>query len=147
MRLPIHNPQKLNDMTTKRDTLIVRRTSTGLGLCTTEPITPGERIVEYTGPRISREEADTSTGKYLMDIDKRRVIDGSPRTNIARYINHSCAPNAEAISCRGRVWIWSKAMIETGEAITIHYGEHYFDEYIKPRGCRCAECRVGEKAS
>lgn len=130
-------------MTSKLDTLIVRRTNTGLGLFTTEPITPGKRIIEYTGPRISREEADKSTGKYLMDVDEGRVIDGSPRTNIARYINHSCAPNAEALSSRGRVWIWSRRRIEADETITIHYGKEYFEEYIEPLGCKCDECFVG----
>jgi len=126
-----------------RNSLIVKRTNTGLGLFTTEHIASGKRIIEYTGPRISREEAVESTGKYLMDIDEQRVIDGSPRTNTARYINHSCAPNAEAISARGRVWIWSKVRIEADEAITIHYGKEYFEDYIKPHGCKCDKCFVG----
>ena len=124
--------------------LVVKRTTTGLGLFTAEPIKPGKRIVEYTGRRIGRAEADKSTGKYLMDIDERRVIDGSARTNIARYINHSCEPNAEALSARGRVWIWSKRDIKAGEAITIHYGQDYFEKYIEPRSCKCDECTADE---
>lgn len=30
-----------------------------------------------------------------MRLDEEYVIDGSPRSNAARYINHSCEPNAK----------------------------------------------------
>lgn len=120
--------------------LVVKRTETGMGLISPQAIESGKRIVEYIGSVITREEANKSTGKYLMDIDERRVIDGSTRSNIARYINHSCQPNAEAISSGKRVWIWSRKHIDAGEAITIDYGKEYFDEIIKPKGCRCDEC-------
>jgi len=123
------------------DKFLVKRTTIGLGLFAAKPIRAEKRFIEYIGPVISNEESDEKGGKYLFRVDDARVIDGSSRNNLARYINHSCEPNAEAFSSsRGRVWIWSKREIETGEAITIHYGEEYFNEHIKPIGCKCESC-------
>ena len=75
-----------------------------------------------------------------MTIDEEYRIDGSPRSNKARYINHSCEPNAKAYKNGLRVWIWSIRAIEAGEEITCHYGKEYFDDFIKPIGCKCAKC-------
>ena len=118
--------------------LVVKRTVTGLGLFTLEPIPRGRRIIEYTGPIISAEEADKRKGKYYFELDERRVIDGSPRTNRARYINHSCRPNAKGYTTGRKVWIWSLRKIKPGEEITIDYGRDYLDAHIEQ--CRCASC-------
>jgi SET domain-containing protein len=75
-----------------------------------------------------------------MKLDEDYTIDGSPRSNAARYINHSCQPNAKAYRTGARIWIWSIKAIEAGEEITYDYGKKYFDEQIKPKGCKCAEC-------
>ena len=118
----------------------VRRTATGLGLFALEPIPKGKRIVEYTGPRISNEEVEKSSGKYFFGVNSKWSIDGSPRSNIARYINHSCRPNAEAIISNGRVWIWSRRNIKAGEEIAYDYGKEYFEGVIEPIGCKCPKC-------
>lgn len=129
-----------------RDRLVLKRTNTGLGLFTLEPIAAGKRIIEYVGPIVTSEEVDRRGGKYFFEIDENFSIDGSPRSNLARYINHSCEPNAEAfVSVRRRIWIWSKKKIEAGEQITLHYGKAYFDDHIKPIGCKCAKCLAGSK--
>jgi len=118
----------------------IKRSTTGLGLFATRRIPKGKRIVEYTGPRVPNDEVDRSNGKYFFGVNKRWSIDGSGRDNIGRYINHSCAPNAEAIITRNRVWIWSKKTIQPGEEIAYHYGKEYFDGIIKDLGCKCAKC-------
>ncbi len=118
----------------------VKRTTTGLGLFTLRLIPAGKRLIEYTGFIITAEEANRSRSKYLFEIDGRRVIDGSSRSNTARYINHSCRPNAEALSSRGRIWIWSRKAIKAGEEITINYGTEYLEEHITPKGCKCKKC-------
>lgn len=120
--------------------LIVKRTKTGLGLVTLDPIPANRRIVEYTGPMLNAEEAEEIGGKYLFELDDEHIIDGSPRSNLARYINHSCSPNAEERISRKRIWIWSQRKIQAGEEITIDYGQEYFDRYIKSKGCRCDNC-------
>ena len=124
--------------------LVVRRTAAGLGLFTLRELPAGKRIIEYTGPLVTAEEVARRRGKYFFEIDERYAIDGSPRSNTARYINHSCRPNAEAFVTGRRIWIWSKRKIKAGDEITLDYGKKYFDDYIRPKGCRCAACRARE---
>jgi SET domain-containing protein len=121
--------------------LVVRRSATGLGLFTLRGIPPGKRIVEYVGPIVTAEEVARRRGRYFFEIDEHYSVDGSARTNTARYLNHSCRPNAEAFVTGRRIWIWSKKNIKAGEEVTLDYGEAYFDSYIRPKGCMCAACR------
>ena len=120
----------------------MRRAATGLGLFATKRIPKGKKIVEYTGPRVPNEIVDKSNGKYFFGVTKKWSIDGSGRDNLARYANHSCAPNAEAIiTSSNRVWIWSRKTIQPGEEIVYDYGKEYFDGIIKDIGCKCAKCK------
>lgn len=129
-------------MSERGSQLVVRRTATGLGLFTLRRIPAGKRIIEYTGPLVTAEEVARRRGRYFFEIDEEYAVDGSPRSNIARYINHSCRPNSEAWVTGKRVWIWSKEAIGAGDEITLDYGEAYFNDYIKPKGCQCAWCRA-----
>ena len=126
---------------------VVKRTNTGLGLFAVQPITKGTRIIEYTGPLIRNEEVDKRKGRYFFGVNTKWTIDGSPRSNVARYINHSCKPNAEALISGRRVWIWSRKNIKPGEEIAYDYGREYFDDIIKPMGCRCEKCGSEPKRS
>jgi len=122
----------------------VGRSKTGLGLFATQEIAKGQFIVEYLGTRLTTKEAieveSRGSNKYLFEVNSRWTIDGSPRTNVARYTNHSCRPNAEADVKKGRVLISAKRRIKPGEEITFHYGKSYFDIFIKPKGCKCVKC-------
>lgn len=117
----------------------VGRSSAGLGLFAARPFKKGERIIEYVGRTISNAEAYTSRSKYLFEVNARRTIDGTARTNIARYINHSCRPNCEPEIERGRIFIDARKAIKAGEELTYDYGKEYFNEHIRPYGCRCAK--------
>lgn len=128
------------EMTLKKRSYAIRRTATGLGLFASEPIPAHKRIIEYTGPLVPNEEVDKSPRKYYFGVNTRWAIDGSPRSNTARYINHSCRPNAQAFVSGHRVWIWSKKKIEAGEEITFNYGKDYFEKILKPIGCKCEKC-------
>ncbi len=79
-----------------RPKVVSKRSSAGLGLFAGEDIKKGQLIIEYTGERITDEEADRRGGKYLFIVTDTLVIDGKGRENTARYINHACKPNAEA---------------------------------------------------
>lgn len=121
--------------------LKVGRGINGLGLIALEPIPKGKKIIEYVGRALYDEpEEDAPNNLYIFNINKKLDIDGSPRWNTARYINHSCVPNAESDIAKGRVWIKSKRNIMLGEEIFYDYGKEYWKEYIKPKGCRCAKC-------
>jgi SET domain-containing protein len=128
----------------RRKPFRVGRSATGLGLFATETIEKKADIVEYLGRRIPTrlaQEIDRRRGnKYLFEIDARWTIDGSTRRNVARYVNHACRPNAEAVLRRGRMVYRALRRIPAGAEITIDYGEEHIALYFK-RGCRCAGCR------
>ena len=126
---------------------VIKRTNSGLGLFALQAIPKGQRIIEYTGPLIPNEEVDKRRGRYFFGVNTRWSIDGSPRSNEARYIIHSCKPNAEAIISGRRVWIWSRKNIKPGEEIAYDYGKEYFEDIIKPMGCRCEKCGSKSKRS
>lgn len=119
---------------------VIKQTACGRGFFTLVPIPADKRIIEYIGPILTKEETTQKSGKYLMAIDDEYFIDGSPHSNAARYINHSCEPNAMAYRTGVRVWIWSIRNIKAGEEITYDYGKKYFDDFIKPVGCKCEKC-------
>lgn len=113
------------------------RAGTGKGLFASADFTKDEFIVEYTGTKIPTAEADISKSRYLFELDKDWTLDGPPQINVAGYINHSCDPNAEAETQDGHIYVSAIKVIRAGEEITIDYGDEYFDEFIKPVGCRC----------
>jgi uncharacterized protein len=118
----------------------IGRTRTGLGLIAAVPFRSGQRVIEYTGARISAEEADRRGGRYLFHVDDDWAIDATGRENLARYINHACRPNCEARAIGRRIFIYAKRRIEPGEELNYHYGRVYFRAFIAPNGCRCASC-------
>lgn len=121
----------------------VGRSRTGLGLYATEPIRKGKFIIEYFGKLVRWNDVDNLQSKYLFDLNKRWAIDGAPRRNTARYINHACKPNAVPYGVKGKIKIYARRGIEPGEEITYDYGKEYFDEFLAPIGCRCEACRAG----
>ena len=122
--------------------LRVGRSTAGLGLFAEEAIPKGACIIEYVGRRVTPEEEDTSKSKYLFEIKKGYTIDGKPKWNKAGYINHACSPNAESNIYKERVFISAIRAIKAGDEITYDYGEEYFNEHIKPFGCRCPKHAV-----
>lgn len=120
---------------------MVKRSVTGLGLFAAEDIPAGKKFLEYVGPLIPNEEVERRRGRYFFEVNSKWSIDGSPRSNVARYVNHSCRPNTDAFVTGRRVWFWARRNIKAGEEITCHYGPSYFDDYIRPVGCKCAKCR------
>ncbi len=118
----------------------VGKSSAGLGLYASESIPKGVCFIEYVGRVIKGEEEYTSKSKYLFEVHSRKTIDGRARSNTARYINHSCRPNAEPETRKGRVFIFSKRNIQPGEEICYDYGKEYWNKHIKPLGCRCVKC-------
>ena len=86
-------------------TLKVRRSRAGLGLFAADPIPRHACIIEYTGRLLTDEEYEKSRSRYLFDLGNGKVLDGSPRWNKARYINHSCVPNCETEVRKKHIYI------------------------------------------
>jgi SET domain-containing protein len=120
------------------------RAYTGLGLFATQPIKRGAYIATYRGRRITTKEADRREARgarYMFELNSKWTIDGSPRWNVARYINHSCRPNAKPVGRKGGIVIVALRPIKPGEEITYSYGEEYLDYFRQNGGCKCAACR------
>ncbi len=120
--------------------LRIGRSKAGLGLFTRVPIRKGQFIIRYTGRRICTETADELDTRYLFEVNTRWTIDGATRRNTARYINHSCRPNAEVYFVAHVIKIRAIKSIKAGAEITYHYGRNYFAAFIKPAGCKCLAC-------
>jgi SET domain-containing protein len=117
------------------------------------PIAAGERVVEYTGERISDEEAarrhpaDPADPHhtFYFSLEGGGVIDARHKGNSARWINHACAPsgpNCEAAEVKGRVFIHALRDIEPGEELFYDY-HLTIDERLTPKLKRDYACRCG----
>jgi len=123
----------------------IARSRTGLGLFALKPYRKREYVVTYRGRKIANDEADrleASGSRYMFEVNSRWTIDGSSRRNVARYVNHSCRPNVEAIERRGGVIVYvTRRRIKPDEEITVDYGRDYFDSFITRSRCQCDKCR------
>jgi uncharacterized protein len=123
----------------------IGRSSCGLGLFASRSFKKREYIVTYRGRRVSHAEADALEARgsrYMFEINSRWTIDGSKRWNVARYVNHSCRPNAEAVQRKGPIIVYvARRKIKPGEEITVDYGKDYFDRFITKSRCCCIKCK------
>lgn len=128
----------------------------GNGVFAVEKIRKGERIVQYKGKRRTHEEVDNDTGgdvesghTFLFTLNDDWVIDANHKGNDARWINHSCDPNCEAVieedeggnGKHDRVYIEAIRKIAPGEELTYNYGivlaERHTARLKKIWACRC----------
>jgi hypothetical protein len=122
----------------------------GLGAFATEHIPAGTRVIEYAGERLTPDEAqarypdDWSVRHhtYLFAIDEDVVIDAAVNGNDARFINHSCDPNCDAVVENGRIWIETLRDIEPGEELAYDYA-YVLEERHTPAAKRRFPCSCG----
>ena len=99
--------------------LRVGRSKSGLGLFARTPIKKGKFIIRYRGKKIRTEDTEVMDTRYLFEINNRWTIDGSTRSNLARYINHACRPNAEVYFVKHVIKIRAIKNIKPDDEITI----------------------------
>jgi len=142
---------------------IERRTSKihGNGVFAKAAIRKGEPVVEYKGKLITHEQADRlhhgdlDTGHtFLFTLNDKWTINANEKGNVARWINHSCAPNCVAFvhehksgkPKKDKVIIEALRDIAPGEEITYDYGFEFDVPYTKKLlatwACHCGspEC-------
>jgi SET domain-containing protein len=119
------------------------RPGTGLGLFARVPFKEDDFVIEYEGKKIPSVIADESDSAYLFELDNDWTIDGPVPGNMAGYINHDCHPNTETDIVDGRIIFEAIRNIAVGDELTVDYGDEYFDEFIRPNGCKCASCEKG----
>lgn len=116
-------------------------------------IPAGADIVQYVGEKISKEESERrgldweKTAResnegvvYIFELDEDWDLDGRKGDNPARYMNHSCDGNCEAVNCDGEIWIVARRDIYEGEELVFDYGydmEHFLDH---PCSCGSKNC-------
>lgn len=128
----------------------------GNGVFATAAIVAGERIIRYKGALRTHDEVDEEYGgqeenghTFLFTVNDDYVIDGNHNSNVARWINHSCDPNCEAVveeddkgrSHKDKVFIEAIRDIAEGEELTYNYGivleERHTPKLKKLWACHC----------
>jgi len=115
----------------------------GKGLFATGTIAAGTRVIEYVGERISKAESlrRCQHGEnHIFAVTGECDLDGNVSWNPGRFLNHSCAPNCEAIHDSGRIWIVARRDIKEAEELTFNYGFDLVDYREHPCHCGAAEC-------
>ena len=122
----------------------------GRGVYAKQFIPEGTRIIEYTGERIPWEAAPDDPNDphtFNFGLENGDVINPEIGGNDARWINHSCDPNCEAVEEDERIFIYAVRNIEDGEELLYDYrlqiDEPITDAAKKKFACRCGapDCR------
>ncbi len=116
---------------------IVQRNSKihGQGVFATAPIAAGEEVIEYKGKLRTHADVDDEYGgkdtghTFLFILNDTYVIDANIGGNVARWLNHGCAPNCQAFVIedesgdprKDSVVIEALRDIEEGEELTYDY--------------------------
>ncbi|MCP3713640.1 SET domain-containing protein-lysine N-methyltransferase [Paraburkholderia sp. CNPSo 3274] len=126
----------------------------GKGVFALRPLVAGERIFEYKGFVTTWTEAarfhrwrEEAGHTFLFGLSDGRVIDGARGGNGARWLNHACVANCEAIEEGERVFIDAARDIAPGEELFIDYALEVAPETdqatLEGYACRCGDnhCR------
>jgi hypothetical protein len=122
----------------------------GKGVFATTRIPAGTRLIEYKGRRLTEAQVDKryanddSPHTFLFALDDGMVIDATLGGNSARWINHSCAPNCEAVDDGDRIYIETLRAIRAGEELSYNYGIE-LEERHTPALKRLYQCRCGAR--
>ena len=114
----------------------------GQGAFAAEAIPPRLKIGEIRGQTISVADARIRATRHerimIVEVSQRRAIDFSKSSDVMRFTNHSCRPNARLCIRQGRVEFYALRAIAPGEEITVDYGETHHDGKL---ACRCGTPR------
>jgi len=113
----------------------------GWGIYADQEIPPNRKVMEYTGEKIGRVEAERRRKTpYLFVLDSERMIDGAVGGSGAELVNHSCAPNLVTRILKGHILYMSVRPIRKGEELTVDYN---YDETDETMSCACGapNCR------
>ena len=79
----------------------------------------------------------------MMEIDANTIIDARAKSNLARFLNHSCAPNCElqrwSVEGFTRIGIFATRDVRAGEELCYDY-QFFSGEATRCR-CGAAACR------
>jgi uncharacterized protein len=130
--------------------IVARRSPVhGKGLFALRAISAGDRVLEYKGEvttwrrAAARLRRGGSMGHtFIFGLSSGRVIDGSRGGNSARWLNHACDANCEAIERNDRIFIHALTDIAAGAELFIEYGLSV-DEPLTPEVLAQYRCHCG----
>lgn len=114
----------------------------GRGVFALERIRKGARVAQYRGEIITKRESlvrQEGGNEYIFNLDDEHDLDGAVEWNPARFVNHSCAPNCEALLEDREIWLVALREIQPGEELSFNYG--YSLEDYQEHPCRCGAKR------
>eukprot|EP00850_Spirogloea_muscicola_P020013 SM000205S06220 [mRNA] locus=s205:135454:140322:+ [translate_table: standard] len=111
----------------------------GFGLVAAQDIKAGQFMLEYCGEVITdkeairRSEAYAAEGEknhYILQLSGTEFVDATKKGGLARFGNHSCAPNCETrkwnVLGEVRVGIFAKYNIPAGAELSYDYNFEWF---------------------
>ena len=113
----------------------------GWGLYADQEIPANRKVIEYTGEKIDKVEAERRRHTpFLFVLDDHWMIDGAVRGSGAELINHSCAPNLVSRIMKGHILFMSLRPIRKDEELTVDYN---YDDTDETMNCICGapNCR------
>jgi SET domain-containing protein len=118
--------------------IVVRRSPIhGTGIFAARDLPAGKLLFHYQGRLMTHAQADRmydgtlDTGHtFLFTLNERYILDANVGGNCSRFLNHSCAPNCEAMLIedkkgdrkRDRIAISTMHAVAEGEELTYDYG-------------------------
>lgn len=109
----------------------------GTGVFARRKLAADTEVIQYKGKLLTHDEADEQYGDggetghtFLFTLNEQYILDANTRGNDARWINHSCDPNCQAVLYenkngdpkKDRVIIETLREIKRGEELTYDYG-------------------------
>ncbi|KAE9551802.1 hypothetical protein FO519_004973 [Halicephalobus sp. NKZ332] len=125
----------------------------GWGIRAEAPIKVGQFIMEYVGEvidvnetakRLKRYSKNNHRHHYMMGLRNGAVIDATTYGNYSRFVNHSCAPNAETqkwiVDKQLRIGFFAVKNIGEGEEIVFDYAFERFGKKAQECYCGAENC-------
>ena len=117
----------------------------GYGVFAAQTISKNTRIIDYAGELVRNgAECDAREARYLKDgaiwvfrVNRTWSRDAAVGGNVARFVNHSCAPNCWIEIADKTIWIRASRTIRKGEELNYDYsiiGERTIPCLCRP-GC------------
>jgi SET domain-containing protein len=141
----------------QRRRFAVRRSPVhGRGLFALTDLSAGEHLLNYGGAVVTwasaqqqwEQDDGDAAHTFFFDLGDGTVIDGGQRGNSARWINHGCEPNCEAVQRDDVIEIVTTRPVAGGEELLLDYrltlAVDPSPEVAETYACRCCagSCRA-----
>ncbi|CAG8455408.1 6923_t:CDS:2 [Acaulospora morrowiae] len=126
----------------------------GYGLRAMESLCKNQFVMEYLGEvikndvfqkRLKQYSEEGLKHFYFMSLQAGEVIDATGKGCVARFINHSCAPNCYVqkwmVGDKYRIGIFTLRDVQEGEELTFDYNADRYGSEAQACHCGEPECR------